>query len=117
MTRSSKSSVKTSILSRDVDTLRRLAATKCTFHHFQQVYGFYNDVYVDGRYFHKLPCKAVSTSDTFVFIMMLYPIASCLQPILSHVTIALNVLSLMHLVPFHLDISAGMHLLHGNEIV
>ncbi|GFR04498.1 hypothetical protein TNCT_438531 [Trichonephila clavata] len=53
-----------------------------------------------------LLCKVVSTSATFVFTMD--AIASCLQPILCHGTVALNVLWLMHLVVFHLDISAEM---------
>ncbi|GFU79352.1 hypothetical protein TNCV_2138751 [Trichonephila clavipes] len=33
------------------NTLRRLAATKRTFYHFQQGYEFRNDVYVDGQSF------------------------------------------------------------------
>ncbi|GFR28702.1 hypothetical protein TNCT_208261 [Trichonephila clavata] len=44
----------------------------------------------------------------------LYPIASCLQLILCHGIIALNVLSLMHLVMLHPDISAERHLSNGN---
>ncbi|GFX01900.1 hypothetical protein TNCV_370891 [Trichonephila clavipes] len=47
--------------------------------------------------------------------MEFYPIASCLQSILCHGTVALKVLSLMRLVPFHLDISAEMHLSHIND--
>ncbi|GFT97125.1 hypothetical protein TNCV_3857921 [Trichonephila clavipes] len=50
------------------DTLRRLAATKRTFHHFQLGYEFYNDVYADGRSFQWTFTTAVSTSATFVFI-------------------------------------------------
>ncbi|GFU23434.1 hypothetical protein TNCV_4447431 [Trichonephila clavipes] len=79
MTRSSKNSIKTSILSRDTD-------------------GF----------FIGLLCKVVCTSAAFVWTI--YPNASCLQPILCHRTVALNVLPLMHLVLFHLDISAETNL-------
>ncbi|GFV22634.1 hypothetical protein TNCV_2078241 [Trichonephila clavipes] len=75
MTQSSKNSVKTSILSRDVGTLRRLAATKRTFHQFQQGYELRNDVYVDGRSLFSMDffVKVVSTPATFVFTMDALP--------------------------------------------
>ncbi|GFU06264.1 hypothetical protein TNCV_4765621 [Trichonephila clavipes] len=82
-----------------------------------QGYEFRNDLYVDGRSFHwtsllKSPHLPLSFS-----LSMLYPFASYLQPILCTGTVALNVLSLVHLVMFHLDISAEMHLSRGNEIL
>ncbi|GFX73713.1 hypothetical protein TNCV_4290291 [Trichonephila clavipes] len=112
MKRSPKNSVKTSMLPRDIC----LAVTKRTLHYFQQGYEFYNDVYADGKPFNELLCKAVSTSATFVFTMDALLIVPCLQPILCHGTVAVNDLTLTHLVLFNLDISAEMLLLYGNEI-
>ncbi|GFU19543.1 hypothetical protein TNCV_21191 [Trichonephila clavipes] len=47
----------------------------------------------------------------------LYPIASYLQQILRHGTVALKMLSLMRLAMFHLDIFAEIHLSHFNQIL
>ncbi|GFX06838.1 hypothetical protein TNCV_1201531 [Trichonephila clavipes] len=72
--------------------------------------------WTDGL-FNRLFCKAVSTSATFVFIMNALPdrFLSATEPVPR--TVALKVLSLMHLVLFHLDIFAEMHLSRGNEIL
>ncbi|GFS90013.1 hypothetical protein TNCV_507231 [Trichonephila clavipes] len=51
MKRSSKIQLKPPYCPVMCDTLRRLATTKRTFHHFQQGYEFCNDVYVDGPSF------------------------------------------------------------------
>ncbi|GFY20566.1 hypothetical protein TNCV_211981 [Trichonephila clavipes] len=47
---------------------------------------------------------------------MVYKIACCLQSTLCHGAIAMKVLSLMHLVLFHLDFYAEIHLSHDDEI-
>ncbi|GFW09773.1 hypothetical protein TNCV_868351 [Trichonephila clavipes] len=93
------------------DAMRRLAATKIPFITVQQGYEFRNDVYADRRSFSldffvkRSPHLPHSFS-----LWTLYPIASSLPPILYHLTVALNVLSLIYLVLFYLDISAKMHL-------
>ncbi|GFX11312.1 hypothetical protein TNCV_2803761 [Trichonephila clavipes] len=98
------------------DTLRRLTATKCTFHHFQQGYELCYNVYEEGRsLFNGLLCKAVSTSANFVFIMNALPdrFLSATDPV-SRNRCTKRVLSLML---SHLDISPEMHLSIGNEIL
>ncbi|GFR11290.1 hypothetical protein TNCT_647991 [Trichonephila clavata] len=62
-----------------------------------------------------LLCKVVSTSATFVFTMDALPdrFLSATDPVWQN----RYVLSLMHLMLFHLDISSEMHLSHSNEIL
>ncbi|GFU39217.1 hypothetical protein TNCV_1903011 [Trichonephila clavipes] len=99
------------------DTLRRLAATKILFITVQLGNDFRNDVYVDGRsFFIELPHKVVSTSATFVFNLnsLSNRFLSATDPVSwNRCTKRVIVDAFGAVSP---GISAGMLLLHGNEI-